>query len=697
MPIRFLLAALALTLLAPCVLAQKPVERSPLEIGEDFVEPTVAAGNAFVRASDGAPRQMAGLNAAVTPGTPEAMAREYLAGASATLRVAAPNLRHRLTRTGRAGHTVRFTQMVGDVPVYGAETVVNIDPQNRVQFVINGARDDVYVDTTPALDGPAARALAFDHLGMTGTLLLDETELVVYPMADGAHLAWRVRVVPGMGEPNGDWETFVDAKAGDLLRVAERTLYHHAEGGGAEQGGGGSEGGGEDPPGALIPTVASPRAMMRVDGTAMVFDPDPLTRTGSVYGGGYVDGTGTNAVCNNDPDDPTCDADTPELTAARVMVSLPNILFDGTNYHLEGDYAAIRELEAPNQGLFEQATPDWDDTRHDPAFEGATVYYLIDTFMRYINEDLGISVMPFQYSGGVRFDPHGLGGQDNSHYTGAGILAFGEGCVDDSEDGDVIIHELGHGIHDWLTSGGLSNGDGLSEGFGDYVANSYTRSLGLLAPTDPEYYWIFKWDGHNPCWGGRTSNYSATYPAGPPPHTRGQHWSTSNMRIWDELGRERTDTAVFEGLAMTSGSTTQPQAAQAVLQAAANMGYTEAELTIMVGHYNTQGYNVTMPTPTANEANTPDAPLSGFDLTAAYPNPFGPAANFTLRVEHAQDVTVALFDALGRQVQTIYDGPMASGERRVFTIDAAGLPSGVYVYRALGDGVSAAQRIVIAQ
>ena len=146
---------------------------------------------------------------------------------------------------------------------------------------------------------------------------------------------------------------------------------------------------------------------------------------------------------------------------------------------------------------------------------------------------------------------------------------------------------------------------------------------------------------------------------------------------------------------MTSGSTTQPQAAQAVLQAAANMGYTNAELTMMAGHYTTQGYSVTVPTPTANEANGPDEQLASFELTSAYPNPFGPAANFTLRVAEAQQVSIALFDALGRHVQVIFEGEMAAGERRVLTIDAANLPSGLYIYRAVGEGVSASQRVVL--
>ena len=91
--------------------------------------------------------------------------------------------------------------------------------------------------------------------------------------------------------------------------------------------------------------------------------------------------------------------------------------------------------------------------------------------MRYMNLTLGVTVHPTAYPGGVQYDPHGLNGVDNSHYTsGPEQLAFGEGGVDDDEDADVIVHELGHGIHDWVTNNGLSQVQGLSEGLGDYFA-----------------------------------------------------------------------------------------------------------------------------------------------------------------------------------------------------------------------------------
>jgi len=163
----------------------------------------------------------------------------------------------------------------------------------------------------------------------------------------------------------------------------------------------------------------------------------------------------------------------------------------------------------------------------------------------------------------------------------------------------VIHHELGHGLHDWLTVGGLSNTQGLSEGFGDYVAQSYNRSLGNWGPADPQYNWVFNWDGHNECWAGRVTNSTAAYPGGLTGsiHTDGQIWSTCLMQTYDQIGRLQMDKAVFEGLAMTNGSANQNDAAVAVFQAAINLGYSQAELDVIYNNFTSTGYTLPVVAP----------------------------------------------------------------------------------------------------
>ena len=213
--------------------------------------------------------------------------------------------------------------------------------------------------------------------------------------------------------------------------------------------------------------------------------------------------------------------------------------------------------------------------------------------------------------------------------------------------------------------------------------------MGLQTPASPSYNWVFKWDGHNPFWPGRITNYAAVYPTGTAPHTRGQHWSTANMRIWDQIGGEDTDRVVHEALRLTGVSSTQPQAAQAAMQAGRNMDYAQADLDIMFASYNTQGFNVTMPLPTASEGGP--GSTSALELSTPAPNPAEGTAAMILRAAEAQEVQVVLVDVLGRTVATIFDGALGAGEARSLEVGLTDLPAGVYVIRATGHDASVAR------
>jgi len=311
-----------------------------------------------------------------------------------------------------------------------------------------------------------------------------------------------------------------------------------------------------------------------------IFDPDPISSGQGTYGtGGFID---------ND------DQTSSDLNDQLVPKNLRDLRFSERKYHLEGPWAKIVDVGSPYTGLFSQESRNFYYDREEQGFEAVNCYYHIDNMMRYINEDLGIELSPHMHEGGVRFDPHGSEGEDNSFYSYDGHLEFGEGGVDDGEDPDVIIHELGHGVHDWITNGLLSREEGLSEGFGDYFATSYSRSKGLYSTSDEEYNWVFKWDAHNEYWPGRVVNSDSLYPGGlsGQVHTDGQIWSTCNMKVWDFLGREKSDKAHLVGLSSTGSTSNQLDAATAVLLAAKSLGYTTDEIEGIVDIYNACGYDV---------------------------------------------------------------------------------------------------------
>lgn len=486
------------------------------------------------------------------------------------------NLKLRFVRNGLAGETLRFQHMVNEVPVFNSEIVINFNKNNQIAYQSSSYNTSITsINTNPTITENEAISITDRELNISGTVHFQQAKLYVVNLENKTQLVYRV--ITETKELSGCWEVLVDAQNGNVLRVQDIAIYKNQK---------------QEIQNTTTQVDLQPKtfenkttsALAFEPGVAMVFMSDPLSSAGVMYGGNYVD---------ND------DADVTELNAERISVTLPEIENIMGTYKLKSSYVEIRELDPPYKGTFTQNSPNFDFTRSHDGFEAANAFYHIDNSMRYINETLGVSCtqnVASSHAGIIWYDPAGVNGQDNSYYTtGTGSLVFGEGCVDDAEDVDVVLHELMHGIHDWLTNGSSMTNDGLGEGSGDYWAQSYSRSLNQWMAADAQYHWMFNWDGHNTCWSGRTTNYNAIYPTGlvGSIHIDGQIWSTALMNIWNELGKAKTDTAFLEGLALTSNLTNQNTAAIAVRQAAINMGYSCADVNVITQKFTAAGY--TMP------------------------------------------------------------------------------------------------------
>lgn len=82
-----------------------------------------------------------------------------------------------------------------------------------------------------------------------------------------------------------------------------------------------------------------------------------------------------------------------------------------------------------------------------------------------------------------------------------------------------------------------------------------------------------------------------------------------------------------------------------------------------------------------------------FALSAG-PNPFRRSANVSLQVAVAQDVTVEVYDLLGRSVARLFDGAMDADQSRTFSVDGSSLAPGLYVVRATGERFTTTRQIV---
>lgn len=213
--------------------------------------------------------------------------------------------------------------------------------------------------------------------------------------------------------------------------------------------------------------------------------------------------------------------------------------------------------------------------RAEEGFEYVNAYHHVDRSQRHL-QALGYAgerrIVPYA----IDVDAHAASGSDNSFFIpsntqiGIGTLYFGDGGTDDAEDADLVVHEYGHAILEWIAPGTFagpyaSQPRALSEGFGDYWAYSAHVAERLASGRDP--FCFADWDAR--CWEDDASQ-NCGYPAGSDclrrldsartmadyepfdvagvEHRNGAIWSSALRDIHQQLGRTVTDTIVIESL-----------------------------------------------------------------------------------------------------------------------------------------------------
>ncbi len=90
--------------------------------------------------------------------------------------------------------------------------------------------------------------------------------------------------------------------------------------------------------------------------------------------------------------------------------------------------------------------------------------------------------------------------------------------------------------------------------------------------------------------------------------------------------------------------------------------------------------------------NSATVPLS-FSLSS-HPNPFNPASTISLSLPHEQAVRLTVFDITGREVETLVNETMPSGEHRVI-FDGARLSSGIYFAHLSAGSETLTQKLLL--
>jgi len=274
-----------------------------------------------------------------------------------------------------------------------------------------------------------------------------------------------------------------------------------------------------------------------------VFDINPINSSGQDYGGSFVDA--------NDQSNSSLDS---QLFWKEVQAKYSN-----DSIFLESEFLYFEDISLPNDSFFYATKDSLYYSRDNGAFEYINVYYHINAIGNYVN-GLGYD----ELTDTLQVDVHAFNNWDNSAYTpGLHALEFGEGGIDDAEDGEVVIHEFTHSLSE-LASPQNTFGrerEAMEEGSCDYFAKAYSRSINDNTPNK-----VFTWDG-NESWNGFKINTDRFYPRdlkGSKDEDRDM-WSSALMCAHDYIGREAMDSLLLEHFYYQAANTTMAQMAQIIL------------------------------------------------------------------------------------------------------------------------------------
>lgn len=215
---------------------------------------------------------------------------------------------------------------------------------------------------------------------------------------------------------------------------------------------------------------------------------------------------------------------------------------------------------------------------HEPGFEEVMVYHHVDSALRYLVE-LGYAGPRAIFRAPVKANVNGTRA-DNSWYSPVDrMLTFGTGDIDDAEDAETILHELGHAIQDAICPdfGQSEESSAMGEGFGDYFAASFFAERKPMRYRDC----VMSWDGllsglssgaKPPALRRMDSPHTyKRFRRGGDEHVNGQIWSATLWEIRGLLGRQTADRIILESHFQLDGFTDFARGARAILDADRNL------------------------------------------------------------------------------------------------------------------------------
>jgi len=86
---------------------------------------------------------------------------------------------------------------------------------------------------------------------------------------------------------------------------------------------------------------------------------------------------------------------------------------------------------------------------------------------------------------------------------------------------------------------------------------------------------------------------------------------------------------------------------------------------------------------------------NGFVLEQNYPNPFNPSTTIKFALEETQKAELKVFDVLGNEVASLFNGLADGGKVYEAEFDATNLSSGFYIYKLVATGIVQSRKMIL--
>ncbi|MBX3464884.1 MAG: hypothetical protein KF830_17080 [Planctomycetes bacterium] len=430
-------------------------------------------------------------------------------------------------RIGRQWSFV-YEQYFRGLPVLGGRADVRVSMAGRIAMLGSTAWPiPADFDPAPRIGPEVATAAAWLALGQAPTGAPQPAapvppRLVIWGDADAPqlapfHLAWEVAIQNLDHDGNGPvGRYYVDAHGGAILHytndlhqcgLAGCTLGHPAEAGGDAAAGALAEASANAPATAPVPvnTLVRVRTWARTGLDANA----PLSLV-ALAGVEVTVGTSGTAVTNANG----------EIT---INISSPRTVSVGRIDGLR--HAEILGTDQPNASIL--VSPGVPTTllvlpasATDTQVAHSTAHWWLTRANEHHRTILGNSPQLALLDGIV--PTVNAGGSCNAFYTNNTVrfLTAGDGCTN-TATATIIAHEWGHGLDDRY--GGISQTEGLSEGWADivamYLVDDPRIGIGMITPNV----------------GIRTGNNDRQYPTGSSVHQRGESWMGFAWKLRERL------------------------------------------------------------------------------------------------------------------------------------------------------------------